>query len=253
MLVCPDHGGMTAEVIWLLTDWSLPSCGRCDAERAERRRAEEEAEQAEALRRAAERQRLRAEEAFAKSGVPARYAGKGFADYVAPTDAARKALKACSEFAGEFPAQRAAGTSLVLCGVTGTGKTHLAAAVVREVTLTHGLSARFTTAGKAFRAVKATYGKGSNDGEDEALRQFTGPDLLVVDEVGVQFGSEFEKNVLFEVINERYGAMRPTILISNLALDGLRDYVGERVIDRMKENGGKLVVFDWQSHRGAKP
>jgi DNA replication protein DnaC len=45
--------------------------------------------------------------------------------------------------------------------------------------------------------------------------------------------------------------MKPTILISNLAIGPLAEFAGDRVIDRMKENGGKLVVFDWKSHRGA--
>ena len=75
-------------------------------------------------------------------------------------------------------------------------------------------------------------------------------ELLVLDEIGVQFGSDAEKLIMFDIINERYEAMRPTILISNLALSGLSEFVGDRIVDRMKENGGKLMVFDWESHRG---
>jgi len=87
--------------------------------------------------------------------------------------------------------------------------------------------------------------------EDEAIAFFVAPDLLVLDEIGVQYGSETEKNILFEIVNERYEAMKPTILISNLAMTTLTEYAGERVIDRMKENGGKCIVFDWKSRRGA--
>ena len=253
VFVCPKHGDVLSTVHWLLTDWSAPRCEACaDEERAaaDRREVERRREDEESNRRHEARRR---DERFEASGVPARYRDKGFADYAARNEAARKALKACSDFASAFPAQRAAGTSLILCGTAGTGKTHLAAAVAREVTITHGLSARFTTAGKVFRAVKATYGKANDDTEDAALQRFTSPDLLVIDEVGVQFGSDFERNILFEVVNERYGSLLPTVLISNLALDGLREYAGDRVIDRMKENGGKLVVFDWSSHRGMKP
>jgi DNA replication protein DnaC len=43
--------------------------------------------------------------------------------------------------------------------------------------------------------------------------------------------------------------LKPTIVISNLAKDGLQDYLGERAFDRLRENGGKLVVFDWESYR----
>ena len=44
---------------------------------------------------------------------------------------------------------------------------------------------------------------------------FIRPDLLILDEVGVQFGSETEKMILFEIINGRYEQLKPTIVISN--------------------------------------
>lgn len=85
------------------------------------------------------------------------------------------------------------------------------------------------------------------------------PDLLILDEVGVQFGSDTERLLLFDILNERYERRRPTILMSNLALDdaeeggrvvpGIKSYLGERVFDRLREDGGQSVVFDWPSHR----
>ena len=41
-----------------------------------------------------------------------------------------------------------------------------------------------------------------------------------------------------------------SIPISNLDIKGLVDYAGERTIDRMKENGGLMRVFNWDSYRG---
>ena len=77
---------------------------------------------------------------------------------------------------------------------------------------------------------------------------FIRPDLLILDEVGVQFGSETEKMILFEIINGRYEQLKPTIVISNLA-DALTDYLGERVVDRLREGGGRMLIFDWPSYR----
>ncbi|EIG27035.1 hypothetical protein HMPREF1054_2009, partial [Haemophilus paraphrohaemolyticus HK411] len=50
-------------------------------------------------------------------------------------------------------------------------------------------------------------------------------------------------------INERYEAMKPTILISNLSQQELGAYVGERIVDRMREGGGAMIAFDWESYR----
>lgn len=46
-----------------------------------------------------------------------------------------------------------------------------------------------------------------------------------------------------------YEKRRPTILMSNLAVADVRTYLGERIIDRIREDGGALIVFDWESHR----
>jgi DNA replication protein DnaC len=76
------------------------------------------------------------------------------------------------------------------------------------------------------------------------------PDLLILDEVGVQFGSDTEKLLLFDVLNERYEQRKPTLLLSNLALDGVKAFLGERIYDRLREDGAEAVVFDWDSWRG---
>jgi DNA replication protein DnaC len=69
-----------------------------------------------------------------------------------------------------------------------------------------------------------------------------------MDEVGVQVGSEHEKMLLFEIINERYQECRSTVLISNLTREEIAGYLGQRVMDRFAE-GGAVVAFDWDSHR----
>ena len=34
-----------------------------------------------------------------------------------------------------------------------------------------------------------------------------------------------------------------------LSPDKLNGFVGERVVDRFKENGGKILIFDFESYR----
>lgn len=144
-------------------------------------------------------------------------------------------------------------------GLPGTGKTHLAVGIGLEVMEHHGAAVLFTTVMRAVRRVKDTWGRDSRESESEAIAALVFPDLLILDEVGVQFGSDTEKLLLFDILNERYERRRPTILMSNLALDdaeeggrvvpGIKSYLGERVFDRLREDGGQYVVFDWPSHR----
>ena len=71
------------------------------------------------------------------------------------------------------------------------------------------------------------------------------------DEIGVQFGTKFEENALFDILNERYEKRRPSLLLSNLTSQEVRAFLGERVYDRIKEDNGVIVPFDWTSFRGA--
>lgn len=82
-----------------------------------------------------------------------------------------------------------------------------------------------------------------------ALRRFCAAyDLLIVDEIGRQFGTDTERMILFEIINERYEQRKPIIAITNLDGPNLSEFVGAAALDRLKENG-EAVCFDWRSMR----
>ena len=75
-------------------------------------------------------------------------------------------------------------------------------------------------------------------------------DLLVIDEVGIQFGTDTERMILYEILDLRYEAMRPVILTTNITdLKSLEKLLGERIIDRLFEGESKIVLFEWESHR----
>ncbi len=57
-------------------------------------------------------------------------------------------------------------------------------------------------------------------------------DLLIIDEVGVQFGSAAEMAILQEIINARYEIILPTILISNLSPEELWAFISPRIAEQ---------------------
>jgi DNA replication protein DnaC len=103
---------------------------------------------------------------------------------------------------------------------------------------------------RAVRLVKDSWSKDSDRSESEAIELLTAPDLLILDEVGIQSGSDFEKNLIFDVLNERYARRRPVILLSNLEPKEISAFLGERVMDRLREDGATVHAFTWSSHRG---
>jgi DNA replication protein DnaC len=156
------------------------------------------------------------------------------------------------DYVKNFKEKQALGTSLVFCGTTGTGKTHLCSALTSYLIENYQIKILYTKAFDLLRDVKETYNRNSKYSFADVHHKHAKVDLLIIDEIGVQFGTDTEKQILFEIINDRYENLKPTILVTNLSLTNLKEFAGDRVIDRMKENGGKIVIFSGESFRGKK-
>jgi DNA replication protein DnaC len=238
---CEAHGAFVAHNR-LGNLWTR--CPTCGAEDDARRAA---ARQAEALARDAAllEQRIRA------SGIPERFKDRTLSTFTAGSEAQRRALAFATAYAEGFDSVLESGRSALFVGRVGTGKTHLAAGIALHV-IGKGHTALFTTALRAVRRVKDTWRRGSDETETEAISALVRPSLLVLDEIGVQFGTDAERMVLFDALNDRYERRLPTLLLSNLDVEDVKTCLGERVFDRLREDGGQAIVFDWESHRGQK-
>lgn len=242
---CETHGafeesGTTLPFGRRSTIWS--GCPACNAERREaeekRRIAEEEAD----------RQR-RMEQRLSTSGIPLRFRDRTFENFVADTPEKQNALKVAQDFAEGFDEHFRAGTTVVFSGKPGTGKSHLAIAAAMSVMSTG--TAMYLNALDLVRMVRETWRRDSEMTESAVLHELSTVSLLVIDEIGVQYGTEGEQVILFDVLNRRYRDLMPTILLTNLGAKGMKEFLGERSFDRLRE-GGIWVAFDWESHRGKK-
>ena len=177
--------------------------------------------------------------------IPPRFLKKTLDSFEITKDWQGKASSIVKSFADDFPSVLKEGRCLILCGQPGTGKTHLACAYANSV-ISQGYTALFTSVLKIVRTVRSSWGTGT---EEDVLKIFSDVDLLVIDEVGVQAGTDNEQQILFNILNERYNFVRPTVLISNLKQVEMKSVLGERIWDRLKENGGKLVNLTGESFR----
>jgi DNA replication protein DnaC len=186
-----------------------------------------------------------------RAEVSPRFEGCTFDGFAASTPDQVRALEVCRDYADTFPTAAKTGRCLILRGNPGTGKNHLAVAITKQV-LARGYSALHATAYEIVCRIRETWGQRQPGAqtEQDVTRALGDVDLLVIDEVGRQYGTEGEQIHLFHVIDHRYRLMKPTIVISNKEPDEIRAYLGDAAYDRLREGGGLLVHFDWQSHRG---
>lgn len=232
---CPEHGAYTSRQI-IARIWS-----QCPACNAARDAADADAAQLRERQEAEARHRLSIETAR----IPSRFVGRTFENFTAGTDAQRHALTVTRDFSENFAANARKGAGLVLAGMPGTGKSHLAAAVLQSI-LTKDV--RYLTCMDLIRAVRDTWRRDSEKSETQVLTYLERLDLLVIDEVGVQYGTDGEQTIVFDVIDRRYREVRPTILLTNQDKEGFKKFIGERTFDRLVETC-RWVPFDWPSYR----
>jgi DNA replication protein DnaC len=153
---------------------------------------------------------------------------------------------ACRNFADDFDESQ--GHGLWLIGGVGTGKTHLGCAIAQAVQFQRQRGAIVMTVRELIRYLRDTWRSGSTRTEGDAIGILGGIPLLVLDELGTSFGTDAELTQLFDVVDARYQLRRPTVVISNLNGTLVREAIGDRLYDRLRE-GATVLPCDWGSYR----
>lgn len=241
VIECSAHGEYTAKGHMLTRSkrevWS--ACPGCAAERAA-------AEQAERDVRAAELARADLEAKLEQTAIPARFQGKTLDNFHADSEPQKYALTVARDYLENFDARAKRGEGLILSGMPGTGKSHLAGAIL--LGLLPKRVGMYTTCMGIIRAVRGTWRKDSERSEGQVLSALRSVPLLVVDEIGVQYGTDGEQTILFDVLDGRYREMQPTVLLTNQDRAGFKQFIGERAYDRLTETC-RWIPFDWPSYR----
>lgn len=123
-------------------------------------------------------------------------------------DASRqpKAFRMCKDYLGKYQT----GNSLLIIGGYGTGKTHLASAIANAL-LEDGVPALYDTWAGHLQRLKDEFA----NGERRHLALMKKVDVLILDDLGKDKLTEWNNEVLFEVINYRYEHRKPVVITTN--------------------------------------
>ena len=143
----------------------------------------------------------------------------------------------CVEYAHNFGKKPA---NLLLFGRPGLGKTHLSAAIAREVS-GKGFSVVYDTAGHIFERFEAQ--KFGRDEAERDVERVLNCDLLILDDLGTEMVTTFVQSALYQLVNGRMIAGRSTIISTNLAPEEIGSRYGRSVLSRLEGEYEILPFF----------
>jgi DNA replication protein DnaC len=175
-----------------------------------------------------QRQRL-----FQSSRIPPRYQHCTIQGYVAADDELSKwAAKAAAEIL-IHDYLTLDGRGLLFTGAVGVGKTHLAVAILRELIERYQVRGLFYQFGALLRQIQDSYNPVSQASELKVLEPVFDADVLVLDELGASKPTDWVRDTMMQIINNRYNEKRLTIFTTNFSDSRKNEKEGEILEDRI--------------------
>lgn len=147
---------------------------------------------------------------------------------------ARLAYDACKEFVKGF-SENPKLSGLLISGPVGSGKTYLVSCIARAL-LERGKSLYFAVVPDLLDNIKATYDQGRQQGqysEKDIMDEVKETPLLVLDDLGAHNYTDWTRNKLYSIINYRLNNKLPVLITTNINLEDMEQYLGERTTSRI--------------------
>ncbi len=168
-----------------------------------------------------------------RSGLSKRMRGYTLNNFKPYTShSATKAVERVEEYLGDWQNHREEGRGLYFCGGVGTGKTHLAVAVMNDLIRRERVPSLFVTVPELLDNLRGAYNDPAKD-LDEWMEAVKNADLLILDDLGSEKPTLWVQERLFVIINHRYRETLPTLITSNTGPKDLPAQLGERTASRI--------------------
>ena len=174
--------------------------------------------------------------------IPSKFAGVLQSDDIDPRGQSQlDAMTYVKSFVDKYPEEK----GFLLMGGPGLAKTRLAVGAIAELTLQKAVECVFTDFFFLLADLREAYSAGIS--ENEVIGPLINAEILVIDEMGKGRSSEWEQNILDQLISKRYNSSKKTLVTTNyVARDSLskksrnntevlEDRVGERIASRLYE------------------
>lgn len=142
-------------------------------------------------------------------------------------------IQKAHDYVAHWEEMKAKSLGLLLWGDVGTGKSFFAGCIANAL-LEKGIPVLMTNFSRILNTLTGMYSDDRNQFID-SLNKYS---LLIIDDLGIERGTEFSLEQVFNVIDSRYRSKKPMIVTTNLTLDKLKhpgDLAHARIYDRILE------------------
>lgn len=142
-------------------------------------------------------------------------------------------IQKAHDYVAHWEEMKAKSLGLLLWGDVGTGKSFFAGCIANAL-LEKGIPVLMTNFSRILNTLTGMYSDDRNQFID-SLNKYS---LLIIDDLGIERGTEFSLEQVFNVIDSRYRSKKPMIVTTNLTLDKLKhpgDLAHSRIYDRILE------------------
>lgn len=222
--------------------------GACKCQQEQREKEEKERAARERLARFNNQKRL--------SLLGARYQNLMFKDAIL-TESNRKAYVKCKNYVANAEKVCSENIGLYIYGDNSSGKTFLTACICNEL-IWKGYRCIYTNLASILNEIRSSY-DGNGIGECDLLGRLQSYDFAFIDDLGKEFlGREYNvgsakwaEEKLFEILNARYNAQKPTIFSSNYSISELASVLNldKAIIERVNEMSTRTIKLEGDDFR----
>ncbi len=158
------------------------------------------------------------------------------ADGINPRKRMAQILNYCKAYAHNFKADS---KSLLMRGATGLGKTHLSLSIANEL-LSKGFSVAYVSAPDILFQLERAHFSYEYDKEQDLISTLTECDLLIIDDLGTEFATNYTNSQIYNIFNNRILRTKPVIINTNLTIKELENAYTQRFVSRVMGTCDKL-------------
>ena len=228
---CLKHGDYEVEVNYLpmFNVETSSACPKCIEEFEARDNANEALEKLKAI------------------GIPQVLLNESVDTFKLRDEACRAAVNKVKRYIGSTTR----GRNLIISGDTGTGKSHLACAVIREI---HDGGRKYRHVNQILDEIKATYSRTrgyTEERKDSIMKRYTEVDYLIIDDFDEFNATADNKKIMGDLLSARHNNQVQTILVAMLrdnrktGVSEIRDKLGSKLYRRLYERGAAITLGSW--------